>query len=123
MLSSLRECILNEYIFTERKEIKTMQVFTRKPTLDLYHGIRVDKDTNLEYKNEHVEQKVENLILHSVQRTSTDDYDSTYDITVRLKEGDVLIFEEEGRGYIKPIDDFVTIAEAIEDFENIKDLR
>ena len=33
-----------------------------------------------------------------------------------------LIFEEEGRGYIKPAEEIVTIAEAIEDLTNIKDL-
>ena len=41
----------------------------------------------------------------------------------KLKEGDILVFEEEGRGYIKPVEEFVTIAEAIEDLTNIKDLR
>ena len=39
-----------------------------------------------------------------------------------LEEGDVLIFEEEDRGYIKPVEHFVTIAEAIDDLTNIKDL-
>ena len=42
--------------------------------------------------------------------------------TIKLKEGDILIFEEEGRGYIKPVEDFVTIEEAIGDLTNIKDL-
>ena len=39
-----------------------------------------------------------------------------------VKEGDVLIFEDEGRGYIKPVEDFVTIDEAIADLSNIRDL-
>ena len=42
--------------------------------------------------------------------------------TIYLKEGDVLVFEEEGRGYIKPVESFVTIEEAIEDLTNIRDL-
>ena len=97
-----------------------MQVFIRKPSIDLYAGIRVDKDTELEYKNENVEQKLENLVLHSVTKVKGEDFESVYDTTIKLKEGDVLVFEEEGRGYIKPVEDFVTIAEAIDDLTNIK---
>jgi hypothetical protein len=99
-----------------------MEVFIRKPSVDLYPGIRVDKDTVMEYENESVTQKLENLVLHSVQKVSGEGYESTYDTTIYLKEGDVLIFEDEGRGYIKPVAEFVKIAEAIEDFTNIKDL-
>ena len=99
-----------------------MQVFIRKPSIDFYPGVRVDKDTVLEYKNDHVTQKLENLEFHSVTEVTGDGYESKYDTTIHLQEGDILIFEEEGRGYVKPVDGFVTIAEAIEDLENIKDL-
>lgn len=99
-----------------------MQVFIRKPSIDLLSGIRVTKDTVLEYKNKNVKQTVKNLVLHSVTKVTGDGYKSKYDTTIQLKEGDVLVFEEEGRGYIKPVEDFVTIAEAIEDLTNIKDL-
>ena len=99
-----------------------MERFIRRPSIDLYPGIRVDKDTVLEYKNENVEQKVENLVFHSLTYVKGDGYESTYDTTIHLQEGDILLFEDEGRGYIKPVEPFVTIAEAIEDFENIKDL-
>ena len=99
-----------------------MQVFIRKPSIDLYPGIRVAKDTVLEYKNENVEQKLENLVFHSVTKVKGDRFESVYDTTIQLEEGDILVFEEEGRGYIKPVEAFVTIQEAIEDFTNIKDL-
>lgn len=99
-----------------------MQIFIRKPSVDLYPGIRVDKDTVLEYKAENVEQKLENLVLHSITKVKGENYESVYDTTIRLKEGEILVFEEEGRGYIKPVEEFVTIAEAIEDLTNIKDL-
>ena len=99
-----------------------MQVFIRKPSIDMYPGIRVDKDTVLEYKNENVKQKVENLVFHSVTRVNGEGYKSKYDTTIQLKEGDILIFEEEGRGYVKPVENFVTIEEAIGDLTNIKDL-
>ena len=99
-----------------------MQVFIRKPSIDLYPGIRIAKDTVLEYKNENVEQKLENLVFRSVTKVKGDTYESVYDTTIHLEEGDILVFEEEGRGYIKPVESFVTIAEAIEDLTNIKDL-
>lgn len=97
-----------------------MQVFVRKPSVDLYPGVRVDKDTVLEYKNENVEQRLENLVFRSKTKVKGEGYESTYDTTIWLKEGDVLVFEEEGRGYIKPVDSFVTIQEAIEDYTNIQ---
>ena len=99
-----------------------MQIFIRKPSIDLYPGIRVDKDTTLEYNNENVQQTLEGLVLHSVTKVTGEGYESIYDTTIHLKEGDVLVFEEEGRGYIKPVEEFVTIAEAIDELANIKDL-
>ena len=99
-----------------------MQKFIRKPSIDMVAGITVTKDTKLEYKNDKVEQKLENLVFKSVTKVSGENYESEYHTTINLKEGDVLVFEEEGRGYIKPVEDFVTVAEAIEELECIKDL-
>ena len=96
--------------------------FIRKPSIDLYPGIRVDKDTKLEYKNENVKQTLKNLVFHSVTKVNGDGFKSKYDTTIELKEGDILIFEAEGRGYIKPVEQFVAIEEAIEDLTNIKEL-
>ena len=93
-----------------------------KPSENLYPGIRVNKDTVMEYKNDKVEQKVENLVLHSIIHNTGEKYESTYDTKIQLEEGDILIYEDEGRGYIKPVEQFCTIAEAIDDLENIKDL-
>lgn len=99
-----------------------MQIFIKKPDINLYPGIRVDKDTVVEYKNEHVKQTVKDMVLHSITKVKGEGYKSTYNTTIQLKEGDILIFEEEGRGYVKPVEEFVTIQEAIDDLENIKDL-
>ena len=99
-----------------------MKVFIRKPSIDLFPGIRVTKDTVLEYKNENVKQKLENLVFKSVTKVKGEGYKSKYDTTIQLKEGDILIFEEEGRGYVKPVEPFVTVEEAIDDLTNIKDL-
>lgn len=99
-----------------------MQNFIRKPSVDLMPGIRVTKDTAFEFENDNVKQSLHNLTLHSVMEVKGEGYESKYDTTIRLEEGDVLIFEAEGRGYIKPVEAFVSIEEAIEDLTNIKDL-
>ena len=99
-----------------------MQVFVRKPSIDLYPGVMVDKDTVLEYENENVKQRLENLVFVSKTKVKGEGYESEYNTTIWLNEGDVLVFEEEGRGYIKPVDSFVTIQEAIDDFTNIKEV-
>lgn len=99
-----------------------MQVFIRKPSIDLYPGIRVTKDTVLEYENENVQQSVKDLVLNSVTWVKGEGYESMYKTTVHLNEGDILVFEEEGRGYIKPVESFVTVEEAIEELTDIKDI-
>lgn len=97
-----------------------MQIFIRKPSIDLFPGIRVTKDTVLEYANENVQQSLKNLELCSVTWVRGEDYESMYKTTIQLHEGDILVFEEKGRGYIKPVESFVSIDEAIEDLTNIK---
>ena len=39
-----------------------------------------------------------------------------------MKEGMVVLFENENRGYVVPVDRYVRIGEALEDLECIKDL-
>ena len=99
-----------------------MQKFIRKPSVDLYPGIRVDKKTTFQYTNENVDQKLVDLVFHSVTKVKGDGYKSVYTTTIQLQEGDILLFEENGRGYIKPVEGFVAIEEAIEDLTSIKDL-
>ena len=99
-----------------------MQNFISKPSIDLYPGIQVEKDTVFEYKNENVSQTLRDLVFHSVAKVKGEGFESVYDTTIQLKEGDILIFEAEGRGYIKPVEQFTTIAEAIEELRNIRDL-
>lgn len=99
-----------------------MEKFIRKPSIDMLAGIRVTKDTELEYKNENVTQSLKNLVFKSVTKVKGEGYESKYDTTIHLKDGDILIFEEEGRGYIKPVEEFVTVKEAIEELKCIEDL-
>lgn len=99
-----------------------MRNFVRKPCIDLFPGVRVTKDTVLEYKNDNVEQKVENLKLHTISHVNGEGFKSSTVTEIYLEEGDILLFEDGERGYIKPVAGFVTIEEAIEDLTNIKDL-
>lgn len=99
-----------------------MQNFIRKPSVDLMPGIRVTNDTALVFDNENVNQVIRDLELHTVMVIKGEGYESKSETTIYLEEGDVLLFEEDGRGYIKPVEGFVTIEEAIDDLTNIKDL-
>lgn len=99
-----------------------MEKFIRKPSIDMLAGIRVTKDSTLNYENENVKQILRNLVFKSVTNVKGEEYESTYNTTIYLKEGDILIFEEEGRGYIKPVEEFVTVKEAIEELKCIEDL-
>ena len=94
----------------------------RKPNVDMFAGIRVTKDTKLEFKNEYVEQTLENLVLHTISKSKSEEFESVYDIKIKLNENDILIFEEESRGYVKPVEEVMTIPEAIKELECIKDL-
>ena len=97
-----------------------MKVFIRKPSIDMLAGIKVTKDTSLSYENDNVKQTLSNLVFRSVTMVKGENFESIYDTTITLQEGDVLVFEEEGRGYIKPVEEVVTIEEAIQELEAIK---
>lgn len=99
-----------------------MKVFVQRPSVDLFPGIRVTKDMVIDYENEKVKQTINDLVFRSVTKVKGKNFESVNDTTIYLEEGDILIFEEEGRGYIKPVEPFVTIAEAIDDLTNVKDL-
>ena len=99
-----------------------MEKFISKPSIDMYAGIKVTKETELDYKNDNVEQTLKDLLFKSITKIKGDKFESEYHTTIHLEEGDVLIFENEGRGYIKPVEEFVTVSEAIEELGHIEDL-
>lgn len=96
--------------------------FIKKPSIDMYAGIKVTKETEFTYQNENVNQTLKDLVFHSVTKVKGENFESVYDTTIQLSEGDVLVFEEEGRGYIKPVEDMMTVSEAVEELECIKDV-
>lgn len=98
-----------------------MENFITCPEIQKYPGIKVDKDTKIEYENDFVKQKIENLTLNSITTIKTEDFESVNNTAIKLQEGDVLILEDEKRGYIKPVEKMVSVEEAIETLKNIKD--
>ena len=99
-----------------------MQKYIVKPDITMYPGIKVTKETELMYDNENVHQELKDLVFRSVTTVKGDNYESVYDTTIHLEEGDLLVYDGEGRGYIKPVEPLVTVAEAIEELSCIKDL-
>ncbi len=97
-----------------------MHKFVERPSIRMYEGIIVDKNTRIEFSNDNVTQTISDLMLHTVQTVSGEGYTSTQDTVIYLSEGDVLIFEEAGRGYIKPVNGFCSVEEAIKDLEVLK---
>ena len=91
--------------------------FMRQPNIDMVAGIVVDKDTDITYEKEGLKQTIKDLVLRTEMEIKGETYESKYDTTIYLEEGDVLVFEEEGRGYIKPLERFVTVPEAIEELK------
>lgn len=97
--------------------------FIKKPSLQFYAGIQVNEDTKFEMQNEFLHQTLENLVLTTTKVVSGDGYDATYKSTVYLEAGDILIHNGDDHGYVKPVESFCTIADAINEFELVKDLR
>jgi hypothetical protein len=97
-----------------------MRKFVFKPDITFYEGIKIDKETKLEFENEYVKQSINNLVLKTNKKEKTDKYESEFNLTINLDEGEILLFEEE-RGYFLPSLPMSTVKDAIEDLEAIKD--
>lgn len=97
-----------------------MRKFIMKPDITFYEGIKIDKETKLEFENEYVKQSINNLVLKTNKKEKTDKYESVFDLTINLDDGEILLFEEE-RGYFLPSLPMSTVKDAIEDLEAIKE--
>ena len=94
----------------------------RKPSLHFYPGIKVTEDTELEFKSENCTQSLKNLVFRCVRSIAGENYEGSYETTIYLQPGDVLIYENDERGYVKPVEAFVTVADAAAELEAIKEL-
>lgn len=109
----------------ERSDNMKLEVFVEQPNLDLKTGIKVTKETELEFTNEKVKQTLKNLVLNTAMTdegsNGFNSYKSTSNIELHLNEGDILLFHEE-RGYYMPPYPMVTIDDAISDITSLSDI-
>ena len=96
-----------------------MRKFIFKPDITLYSGVLVNKDTKIEYKNENVDQKLENLTLEMTTYTKENNYEARSNLTFHLNEGDILLFDEEV-GYFVPKIPACTLKSALEDIQALQ---
>lgn len=97
-----------------------MEKYICKPDITLYPGLKVEKNTELEFKNDNVVQSIKDLVLKSKTTIKGENFKSVYNTEIKLNEGDVLIFEEDGRGYVKPVEEFMTVDEIINELNCLK---
>ena len=103
-----------------------LELFVEQPNLDLATGIKVTKDTSVEYaKDGKVEQTLKDLVLtttiYDEGTNGINTYKSKSNIELRLNEGDILLFHED-RGYYMPPYPMVTIDDAILDINSLNDI-
>lgn len=96
------------------------KMFILKPSLDLFEGIKVYKNTKLEFENENVKQEVSDLKFTCEFREKGSNYKSVTQLVIELNEGDVLQYDEE-RGYFLPKFPLYDINDAINDYKTLKD--
>lgn len=101
--------------------MKQIQVI-KNPDITVYNAVIVDKNAELTYNSDHVKQTVKKLKLHSVTVIKGEGYKSKYDTVIDLKEGDMLVFDGETRGYVKPVEKMSTIEDVIEDLKILKEV-
>jgi hypothetical protein len=97
-----------------------MEKYICKPDITMYPGLKVEKNTELEFKNDNVVQSIKDLVLKSKTTIKGENFKSVYNTEIKLNEGDVLIFEEDGRGYVKPVEEFMTVDEIINELNCLK---
>ena len=101
------------------------ELFVEQPVLDLKEGIKVTAETELSYKNDHVEQVLKNLVLETILDDSGSNGINTYKsksyLSINLNEGDILLFDE-NRGYYMPPYPVVSIDDAISDINSLSDI-
>lgn len=97
------------------------EVYVPIPKPDVYYGIKVSKDTKLDFKNDFVNQKIEDLVLYTDYTIESDKFKSEIKNELKLEEGDLLLLEEDNRGYFMPKEiRFGSIDEAIDEMHFIK---
>lgn len=92
-----------------------MEKFYITPDITGYPGIIVKKDTEKTFESENASQTLKDLVLTTKLTEKGDGYDTTSEAHVYLKEGDIVLFDE-NKGYIKPAIQMQTAKEIADDF-------
>lgn len=87
------------------EDIKTIKVLEEPVE---YDGIKVTKDLKFDFKNDNVEQKLEDLVLTTIVKSKDEAlcYEMETKTKIYLKEDDYLVFDDM-RGYVKPISEMI----------------
>jgi len=101
-----------------------MKNYIKNPDVTIYKGVCVDKDTVLSFEREDgkLKQELKDFKFVQYEKREADNFVSETKTTIDLKEGMVVLFEDKNRGYVVPVERYVTIGEALEDLGYIKDL-
>jgi len=100
--------------------MEAKKIYVAMPQPDVYYGVKVDKDTKLEFKNDFVTQRVENLTLYTTQKFEEEGFKGYSETEVQLQDGELILLEEEKRGYFRTKIRFGSIDEAIEEMNFLK---
>jgi len=101
-----------------------MRNYMKSPDVTIYRGVSVNKDTKLNFEREDgkLKQRLKDLKFIQIEKREADNFETETKTIIYLKEGMTVLFEDEKRGYVVPVERYVTIGEALEDLECIKDL-
>lgn len=101
------------------------ELFVEQPVLDLKEGIKVTAETELLYKNDHVEQVLKNCVLETIMdeegSNGFNSYTSKSYLSINLNPGDILLFDK-NRGYYMPSYPVTSIDDAISDITSLSDI-
>lgn len=102
------------------------ELFVEQPNIDLKRGIKVTKETELTYNSAKVEQELKNLVLETMLEDEGTNGINTYKsksyLSIKLNEGDILLFDE-SRGYYMPPYPVESIEDAISDVESLREMK
>lgn len=97
-----------------------MEKFFIRPDITIYTGVRVTKETELEFINEDrtIKQKLKDLVLTTDLSNKGSDFETQSVVKNFLNKGDILIFNNI-KGYQVPSLPLATAKEIKEDFESL----
>lgn len=94
--------------------------FMRQPNINMVAGIKVTKNTDIEYETGDTKQSIKDLVYHSVTHTVNDNVEVTQEVTVKLNEGDIVLYPSDEQGYVVPANKYMTVTDAIQQLKCVE---